>query len=144
MWSRSLVERVQSFTWRGDRVGVFRRRWMFFDMSMDRVLKEALVREDEKALMLRDTCKPLLVPCFDLNNFAPFVFLRVDVSESPSYDFELLQLCRATSVIPSMLKPFALRFITGKTSCLAVDGGRRLTRPGSRGRNRALRGGAWR
>ncbi|KAK2979289.1 hypothetical protein RJ640_013253 [Escallonia rubra] len=126
------------------RVDIFRRPRMFSGRSMDKVLKEALVREDGKALTLRDTCKPLLVPCSDLNSSVPFVFSRADASKSPSYDFELWKVCRATSANPSMLKPFALTFVDGKTSCLAVDGRRRLTRPGSGGRNRALRGGAWR
>ncbi|KAK3019603.1 hypothetical protein RJ639_005022 [Escallonia herrerae] len=115
--------------YREKRVGVLRRRRMFSGRSMDIVLKEALVREDGKALTLRDTCKPLLIPCFDLNSSAPFVFSRADASESPSYDFELWKVCRATSANPSMLKPFALTSVDGKTSCLAVDGGLVMNNP---------------
>ncbi|KAK3017697.1 hypothetical protein RJ639_004064 [Escallonia herrerae] len=105
------------------RVGVFCRQQMFSDRSMDRVLKKALVRKDGKALTPRDTCKPLLVLCFDLNSSEPFVFSRADSSESPSYDFELWKVCRARSANPSMLKPFALTSVDEKTSCLAVHGG---------------------
>ncbi|KAL6339639.1 hypothetical protein AAG906_034724 [Vitis piasezkii] len=110
-------------------VGVFRRRRRFSGRSMDKVLKEALRREDGKVLTLKDTCKPLLVPCFDLNSSAPFVFSRADASESPSFDFELWKVCRATTATPSMFKPFALTSVDGKTSCSAVDGGLVMNNP---------------
>ena len=110
-------------------VGVFRRRRRFSGRSMDKVLKEALRREDGKVLTLKDTCKPLLVPCFDLNSAAPFVFSRADASESPSFDFELWKVCRATTATPSMFKPFSLTSVDGKTSCSAVDGGLVMNNP---------------
>lgn len=110
-------------------VGVFRRRRMFSGKSMDKVLKEVLTRDDGKVLTLKDTCKPLLVPCFDLNSSAPFVFSRADASQSASYDFELWKVCRATSADPSMLKPFPLTSVDGKTSCLGVDGGLVMNNP---------------
>ncbi|KAL2510679.1 putative inactive patatin-like protein 9 [Abeliophyllum distichum] len=110
-------------------VGIFRRRQRFSDASMDRVLKDALRREDGKVLTLKDTCKPLLIPCFDLNSSAPFVFSRADASESPSFDFELWKVIRATSATPSTFKPFKLTSIDGKTSCLAVDGGLVMNNP---------------
>lgn len=110
-------------------VGVFRRQRRFSGESMDKVLKEALTREDGKVLTLKDTCKPLLVPCFDVNSSAPFVFSRADASESPSYDFELWKVCRATSATPFMLKPFSLTSVDTKTSCLAVDGGLVMNNP---------------
>lgn len=110
-------------------VGVFHRRQRFSDTSMDRVLQEALRREDGKVLTLKDTCKPLLIPCFDLNTSAPFVFSRADASESASFDFELWKVIRATSATPSMFKPFKLSSIDGKTSCLAVDGGLVMNNP---------------
>lgn len=110
-------------------VGIFRRRRRFSGRSMDKILKEALRREDGKVLTLKDTCKPLLVPCFDLNSSAPFVFSRADASESPSYDFELWKVCRATTATPSLFKPFQLTSVDGKTSCLAVDGGLVMNNP---------------
>ncbi|XP_027181848.1 probable inactive patatin-like protein 9 [Coffea eugenioides] len=110
-------------------LGVFHRRQRFSGRSMDMVLKEAFRREDGKVLTLKDTCKPLLVPCFDLNSSAPFVFSRAGASESPSYDFELWKVCRATSATPSLFKPFHLQSVDGKTSCLAVDGGLVMNNP---------------
>ncbi|KAI7979785.1 putative inactive patatin-like protein 9 [Camellia lanceoleosa] len=110
-------------------VGVLRRRRRFSCESIDKVLKEALRREDGKVLTLKDTLKPLLVPCFDLNSSAPFVFSRADASESLSYDFELWKVCRAALATPSMFKPFSLTSVNGKTSCLAVDGGLVMNNP---------------
>ncbi|XP_047328698.1 probable inactive patatin-like protein 9 [Impatiens glandulifera] len=112
-------------------VGVFRRRERFSGKSMDKVLKETFKRDDGKSVTLKDTCKPLLIPCFDLNSSAPFVFSRADAIESASYDFELWKVCRATSATPSVFKPYNLTSIDGKTSCLAVDGGLVMNNPTS-------------
>ncbi|XP_030947466.1 probable inactive patatin-like protein 9 [Quercus lobata] len=109
--------------------GVFRRRKRYSGKSMDTVLKEMFNREDGAVLTLKDTCKPLLVPCFDLKSSAPFVFSRADASESPSFNFELWKVCRATSATPSLFKPFNLTSVDGKTSCSAVDGGLVMNNP---------------
>ncbi|XP_042483808.1 probable inactive patatin-like protein 9 [Macadamia integrifolia] len=109
--------------------GIFRRRCRFSSKNIEKVLKDALTREDGKVLTLKDTCKPLLVPCYDLNSSAPFVFSRADASESPSFDFELWKVCCATSATPSLFKPFNLTSIDGKTSCLAIDGGLVMNNP---------------
>ncbi|PON84198.1 Patatin-related protein [Trema orientale] len=110
--------------------GMFRRRRRYSGASMDNVLRELLRRrEDGKALTLKDTCKPLLVPCFDLKSSAPFVFSRADASESPSFNFELWKVCRATSATPGRFKPFSLSSVDGKTSCSAVDGGLVMNNP---------------
>ncbi|XP_022769835.1 probable inactive patatin-like protein 9 [Durio zibethinus] len=109
--------------------GVLHRRKRFSGKSMDKVLKEMFKREDGTVLTLKDTCKPLLVPCFDLKSSAPFVFSRADASESPSFNFELWKVCRATSATPSLFKPFPLTSIDGKTSCSALDGGLVMNNP---------------
>ncbi|XP_057472368.1 probable inactive patatin-like protein 9 [Actinidia eriantha] len=123
------VAEKQSELFKQKNAGVFRRRKRFSGKSIEKMLKEALKRDDGKVLTLKDTCKPLLVPCFDLNSCAPFVFSRADASESPSYDFELWKVCRATSATPSLFKPFSLTSVDGKTSCLAVDGGLVMNNP---------------
>lgn len=46
--------------------GVFRRRRRYSGGSMDKALTELLTREDGKVLTLKDTCKPLLIPCYDM------------------------------------------------------------------------------
>lgn len=109
--------------------GVFRQRRRFSGKSMDKVLKEIFRRDDGKVLTLKDTCKPLLVPCFDLKSSAPFVFSRADASESPSFNFDLWKVCHATSATPSLFKPFFLTSVDGKTSCSAIDGGLVMNNP---------------
>ncbi|KAL1312216.1 hypothetical protein HN51_038810 [Arachis hypogaea] len=110
--------------------GIFRRRKRFSSKNMDNVLKQIFSRkEEEKLLTLKDTCKPLLIPCFDLKSSAPFVFSRADASESPSFDFELWKVCRATSATPNLFKPFHFASVDGKTSCSAIDGGIVMNNP---------------
>ncbi|KAM1150653.1 hypothetical protein ACFX11_031403 [Malus domestica] len=109
--------------------GVFRRRRRYSGGSMEKALAELLTREDGKVLTLKDTCKPLLVPCYDLKSSAPFVFSRADASESASFDFEMWKVCRATSATPGVFKPFSLISVDGKTSCSAVDGGLVMNNP---------------
>ncbi|XP_010497217.1 PREDICTED: probable inactive patatin-like protein 9, partial [Camelina sativa] len=109
--------------------GVFRRKKRYSGKSMEKVLEAAFRREDGKVLTMKDTCKPLLVPCYDLNTSAPFVFSRAGASESPSFDFELWKVCRATSATPSLFKPFNVVSVDGKTSCSAVDGGLVMNNP---------------
>ncbi|KAK6940815.1 Patatin-like phospholipase domain [Dillenia turbinata] len=104
------------------------RKRRFSGKCLDKVLKEVF-KSNEKALTLRDTCKPLLVPCYDLKSSAPFVFSKADASESASFDFELWKVCRASSSTPSMFNPFELTSVDGKTSCLAVDGGLVMNNP---------------
>ncbi|XP_076917806.1 putative inactive patatin-like protein 9 [Bidens hawaiensis] len=110
-------------------VGLFRNKRMFSGKKMDKVLKQVFTRDDGKVLTLKDTCKPLLIPCFDLKTSAPFVFSRADASEYASFDFELWKVIRATSANPSVFKPFPLTSVDGKTACLAVDGGLVMNNP---------------
>ncbi|XP_065864354.1 probable inactive patatin-like protein 9 [Euphorbia lathyris] len=109
--------------------GYLRRRRRFSGKNMEKALKEALRRDDGKILTLSDTCKPLLIPCFDLNSSAPFVFSKADASESPSFNFDLWKVCRATLATPSLLKPFNLTSVDGKTTCCGIDGGLVMNNP---------------
>lgn len=109
--------------------GLVRRHRKFSSKSMNTVLKEVFRRDDGEELTLKDTLKPLLVPCFDLKSSAPFVFSRADASESQSFNFELWKVCRATSATPGLFKPFSLTSVDGKTTCNAVDGGLVMNNP---------------
>lgn len=115
------------------RAGVFRRRRRFSARSMETTLKKVFHRKEEEGrvrfLTLKDTCKPLLIPCFDLKSSAPFVFSRADASESPSFNFELWKACRATSATPGLFDPFHFASVDRKTSCAAVDGGLVMNNP---------------
>ncbi|KAK3193793.1 hypothetical protein Dsin_025103 [Dipteronia sinensis] len=124
-----LITRRNSELFKTGFSGVIRRRRRFSGKSMDKVLKEIFKRDDGNVLTLKDTCKPLLVPCFDLKSSAPFVFSRADASESPSFNFDLWKVCHATSATPSLFKPFSLTSVDGKTSCSAIDGGLVMNNP---------------
>ena len=126
---RVVAER-NSELYKAKRATIIRRRRRYSASSMDSVLKSVFQRkEDGRTLTLKDTCKPLLIPCFDLKSSAPFVFSRADASESPSFNFELWQVCRATSATPGLFKPFNFTSVDGRTSCSAVDGGLVMNNP---------------
>ncbi|KAF8714065.1 hypothetical protein HU200_028061 [Digitaria exilis] len=48
-------------------------------------------------LTLRDTVRPLLVPCYDMATRSPFVFSRADAGVSAAHDFRLRDVCAATT-----------------------------------------------
>uniref|UniRef100_A0A2P2PII6 Patatin n=1 Tax=Rhizophora mucronata TaxID=61149 RepID=A0A2P2PII6_RHIMU len=90
--------------------------------GLEKVLKEAFT-EKGRDLTLRDTLKPVLIPCYDLSSTAPFLFSRADALETDSFDFRLWEVCRATSAEPGLFEPVQMRSVDGQTKCLAVDGG---------------------
>lgn len=57
---------------------VLRRKCRFSRKGMDKVLKEIFLRDDGEVLTLKDMCKSLLVPCYDLKSSSPFIFFRAD------------------------------------------------------------------
>ncbi|CAN1258033.1 Patatin-like protein 7 [Linum perenne] len=87
--------------------------------------------EKGRQLTLKDTLKPVLIPCYDLSSTAPFLFSRADALETDSFDFRLWEVCRATSAEPAIFDPVQLRSINGRTRCLAVDGGLAMNNPTS-------------
>ncbi|KAH9288470.1 hypothetical protein KI387_032587 [Taxus chinensis] len=78
---------------------------------------------------LKDTLKPLLIPCYDLSSSAPFLFSRADALETDTFDFNLWEICRATSATPGFFRPVKMQSIDGQTSCTAVDGGLVMNNP---------------
>ncbi|CAN1237929.1 Patatin-like protein 6 [Linum grandiflorum] len=84
-----------------------------------------------RELTLKDTLKPILIPCYDLSSTAPFLFSRADALETDSFDFRLWEVCRATSADPGMFEPVQLRSVDGRTKCLAIDGGVAMSNPTS-------------
>lgn len=85
--------------------------------------------DNGRSLTLKDTLKPVLIPCYDLSSSAPFLFSRADALETDSYDFRLWEVCRATSAEPVVFEPVRMQSIDGKTRCLAVDGGLAMSNP---------------
>ncbi|KAI3854040.1 hypothetical protein MKX03_030220 [Papaver bracteatum] len=96
---------------------------------LERAMKESFVAENGRCLTLKDTLKPVLIPCYDLSSSAPFLFSRADALETDSYDFRLWEVCRATSAEPGMFEPVSMRSIDRQTRCIAIDGGLAMSNP---------------
>ncbi|XP_028782137.1 patatin-like protein 6 [Neltuma alba] len=96
--------------------------------GLEKAMKEAFAANG-KSLTLRDTLKPVLIPCYDLSSTAPFLFSRADALETESFDFRLWEVCRATSAEPGRFEPVQMRSVDGQTGCLAVDGGLAMSNP---------------
>ncbi|KAK1290957.1 hypothetical protein QJS10_CPB18g02127 [Acorus calamus] len=98
--------------------------------GMERAVKETFTEEKRgRGLTLKDTLKPVLIPCYDLTSSAPFLFSRADALESDSYDFRLWEVCRATSAEPGRFEPVDMRSADGSTRCVGVDGGLAMSNP---------------
>lgn len=76
---------------------------------------------------LRDTVKPVLIPCYDLSTGAPFVFSRADAMETDGYDFKMSHVCAATCAD----RATKMRSADGKTWIVAVGGGVAMGNPTS-------------
>lgn len=96
--------------------------------GLEKAMKEAFAEKD-KNLTLKDTLKPVLIPCYDLSSTAPFLFSRADALETDSFDFRLWEVCRATSAEPGLFEPVQMRSVDKQTRCLAVDGGLAMSNP---------------
>ncbi|TYH20858.1 hypothetical protein ES288_A05G462100v1 [Gossypium darwinii] len=96
--------------------------------GMEKVMKEAFTA-GRRSLTLKDTLKPVLIPCYDLSSTAPFLFSRADALETDSFDFPLWEVCRATSAEPGLSGPVLMQSVDGQTKCVAVDGGLAMSNP---------------
>ncbi|XP_031105676.1 patatin-like protein 7 [Ipomoea triloba] len=98
--------------------------------GIEKAMKEAFTDEKTgRSLTLKDTLKPVLIPCYDLSSTAPFLFSRADALESDSFDFRLWEVCRATSAEPGVFEPVCMSSVDGSTRCVAVDGGLAMSNP---------------
>jgi predicted acylesterase/phospholipase RssA len=97
--------------------------------GLEKSMKEAFTDDGGRDLTLKDTLKPVLIPCYDLSSTAPFLFSRADALETDSYDFNLWEVCRGTSAQPGVFEPVKMRSVDGQTRCVAVDGGLAMSNP---------------
>ncbi|KAK9153453.1 hypothetical protein Sjap_000933 [Stephania japonica] len=100
-------------------------------VELERAMKDAFDdgNGNGKSLTLKDTLKPVLIPCYDLSSSAPFLFSRADALETESFDFRLWEVCRATAAEPGVFEPMGMRSVDGQTQCLAVGGGLAMSNP---------------
>ncbi|CAL5407282.1 unnamed protein product [Camellia sinensis] len=96
--------------------------------GLEKSMKEVFI-DSGRSLTLKDTLKPVLIPCYDLSSSASFVFSRADALETDSFDFRLWEVCRATSAEPAVFEPVSMSSVDGQTLCLAVDGGLAMSNP---------------
>ncbi|XP_066393311.1 patatin-like protein 3 [Miscanthus floridulus] len=78
-------------------------------------------------LTLRDTVRPVLVPCYDLATRAPFLFSRADAAECAAHDFRLRDVCAATCAAGAAVVEVVS--VDGATRIRAVGGGVALGNP---------------
>ncbi|XP_048494785.2 patatin-like protein 6 isoform X1 [Beta vulgaris subsp. vulgaris] len=97
--------------------------------ALEKLMKEKFTNKNGRTLTLKDTLKPVLIPCYDLSSTAPFLFSRADALETDGFDFRLWEVCRATSAEPGIFEPVCMRSIDGSTRCVAVDGGLAMGNP---------------
>ncbi|XP_073125536.1 patatin-like protein 6 [Henckelia pumila] len=102
----------------------------FAATGLEKAIKEAF--KDEKtgrSLTLKNTLKPVLIPCYDLASMAPFLFSRADALESDGFDFNLWEVCMATAAEPGLFGPVCMKSVDGSTRCFGVDGGLAMNNP---------------
>ncbi|CAA0814463.1 Patatin-like protein 6 [Striga hermonthica] len=100
------------------------------EAGLEKVMRGAFKdRRTGRSLTLKDTLKPVLIPCYDLSSTAPFLFSRADALEADSYDFNLWEVCLATSAEPGVFGPVCLRSVDGSTQCVGVDGRIAMSNP---------------
>ncbi|GLT63021.1 hypothetical protein SLA2020_356160 [Shorea laevis] len=78
---------------------------------------------------LKDTLKPVLIPCYDLSSHAAFVFSRADALEIDSYDFKMKDVCAATTADPAAVGAVEMRSVDGRSRITAVEGGIAMNNP---------------
>ncbi|KAL6952697.1 Patatin-like protein 6 [Sarracenia purpurea var. burkii] len=97
--------------------------------GLEKAMKEMFTDKNGRSLTLKNTLKPVLIPCYDLSSSASFVFSRADALETESFDFRLWEVCRATSAEPAVFEPVSMRSVDDRTRCVAVDGGLAMSNP---------------
>ncbi|KAJ4982129.1 hypothetical protein NE237_032966 [Protea cynaroides] len=90
---------------------------------------EKLFRRTFGESTLKDTVKPVLIPCYDLSTRAPFLFSRADALETDGYDFKMHEVCIATSADPTVVGAVEMKSLDQRTRILAVDGGVAMNNP---------------
>ncbi|XP_077242249.1 patatin-like protein 7 [Tasmannia lanceolata] len=104
------------------REGIFRR--LFRPSNAERIFRRVF-----SEYTLKDTIKPVLIPCYDLSTGAPFLFSRADALETDGYDFKMRVVCLATSAHPTVVGAVEMRSVDKTTKILAVDGGVAMSNP---------------
>jgi Patatin-like phospholipase len=95
-----------------------------FHCIFNRSGKSKMFRKLFGELTLKDTVKPLLVPCYDVATAAPFLFSRADAMENAGFNFKLRDVCEATCE-----ESVEVRSLDGRRKILAIGGGVAMGNP---------------
>lgn len=79
-------------------------------------------------MTLKDTVRPVLVPCYDLTTGSPFLFSRADAIENEGYDFKVREVCEATCC-DGIDGGIEAKSVDGKRRVVAVGGGVAMGNP---------------
>lgn len=91
--------------------------------SLGRILQGLFSRNDGQPLTLRDTLKPILIPCYDLCTASPFLFSQASACNAQNYNFNIWEVCHATMCSPGFEKPIPIKSVDGQTAIVGIDGG---------------------
>ncbi|KAM0937285.1 putative patatin-like phospholipase domain, Acyl transferase/acyl hydrolase/lysophospholipase [Dioscorea sansibarensis] len=76
---------------------------------------------------IRDSVKPVLIPCYDLNTGAVLMFSRADATEAVGFDFRVRDVCTATCA--GWGKRVAVKSVDGTTRIEAIGGAVAMVNP---------------
>ncbi|KAJ3670017.1 hypothetical protein LUZ60_010341 [Juncus effusus] len=102
-----------------------RKRGFIFRNSGGRV---KIFRKLFEEMTLKDTVRPVLVPCYDLTTGSPFLFSRADAVENEGYDFKIREVCEATCC-DGVEGGVDVKSVDSKRKVLAVGGGVAMGNP---------------
>lgn len=104
---------------KGNKLSRFSQKGIFRRMFRTTGNVDKVFRKTFGDLTLKDTLKAVLIPCYDLNTGAPFVFSRADAVEMDGCDFKMSDVCAATMAVSG---PVATVSVDRRTKISAVTG----------------------
>jgi patatin-like phospholipase/acyl hydrolase len=84
---------------------------------------ESVVQDQFGDARLKDALKPVLIPSHDIGTQMPMFFKSVQARLSPSADFAMRDVVRATTAAPTFFTPTRIQPADGSKSYALVDGG---------------------
>eukprot|EP00253_Pinus_taeda_P001375 PITA_01375 len=97
--------------------------------SLAKILQGLFRSSDGRPLTLRDTLKPVLIPCYDLCSASPFLFAEASAKHSQNYNFDMWEVCHATMCSPGFEKPITMKSLNGQTTIVGIEGGLVMNNP---------------
>ncbi|GAQ84625.1 hypothetical protein KFL_001980070 [Klebsormidium nitens] len=90
---------------------------------LEKLLASYLTTPAGKTLTLKDILRPVLITTYDILHARPLFFFCQRARLSPSHDYLLTDVCRATSAAPALFPPARISSVDQKNRRVCVDGG---------------------